>query len=47
MYQQLVSTKAPLQLVRPLLMEAYISSILNTLSSGAEFHHEPLTEAEI
>ena len=48
-YQQLISTKAPLHPVLPPLIEAYISSVLTTPSSraGAECHNEPLTESEI
>ena len=48
-YQQLVSSQAPLHPVLPPLIEAYISSILTTPSNraGLECHNEPLTEAEV
>ena len=48
-YQQLVSSQAPLHPVLPPLIEAYISSILTTPSNraGIECHNEPLTEAEV
>ena len=48
-YQQMVSSQAPLHPVLPPLIEAYISSILTTPSNraGLECHNEPLTEAEV